>query len=184
MGESINTVKVRLLFHLLSASTVWTNNHRSHWLQKITNKFPTFFGIWKYSTVFVIIRHCSLSWARWIQFTFSHRFSFGLILILLSHLCLSYPCGLFPVRLDFSIYFNLPICANSPTYMNVLDFVNSIHHEAPDYVILSSFVISSLRGTKYVFGMFRLYSRHECQTSCSSDPALKCEWLRMSFILA
>jgi hypothetical protein len=47
--------------------------------------------------MFTIASHLFLSWARWIQSTPSHTTSLRSILILPSHLCIGFPCDLFPL---------------------------------------------------------------------------------------
>jgi len=36
---------------------------------KLDRKFPAFYGTRRFITAFTRVRHCSLSWARWIQST-------------------------------------------------------------------------------------------------------------------
>jgi len=50
---------------------------------QLVKKVPTFYGIWKFITVFLTTHHLTLSWARWIQSTPSHPISLRPILVTL-----------------------------------------------------------------------------------------------------
>jgi len=63
---------------------------------QLAKKFPTFYGTWKFFTVFTSARHLSLSWASSIQSTPAHPTSWRSILILSSPLCLGLASGFFP----------------------------------------------------------------------------------------
>jgi hypothetical protein len=63
----------------------------------VVKKFPAFYGNRKFITSFTTARHLSLSWAGSIQsITSSHPTSWGITLILSSHLRQGLPSGLFP----------------------------------------------------------------------------------------
>jgi hypothetical protein len=47
-------------------------------VSQMIRTFPAIYGTRRFSTVFVRAYHCSLSWARWIQFTSLHPISSGL----------------------------------------------------------------------------------------------------------
>jgi hypothetical protein len=69
--------------------TAWNRVFFEKWIVvQLLKKFRVFYGTWRYTTVFTRARHCSLPWARWINFTTSHPVSLRSILILSSQLCL------------------------------------------------------------------------------------------------
>jgi hypothetical protein len=63
---------------------------------RIVNKFPSFYRIQMFITVFTTARHWPLSCVRWIQSTLFHPISQRSILILFFHRRLGLPSGLFP----------------------------------------------------------------------------------------
>jgi hypothetical protein len=63
---------------------------------QLVKKFPAFYVIRRFITLFTTDRHWSLSWVRWIQSAPSHPISIRSILILTSHLLLGLPNGIFP----------------------------------------------------------------------------------------
>jgi hypothetical protein len=87
-----------------------------------TQEFLTFYGTRSFITVFIRAYHWSLFWARWIQSITPHPISLKYISILLTHLRLGLPSGLFfyvyrtkalyaflffPMRATFHIHFIL-----------------------------------------------------------------------------
>jgi len=64
---------------------------------QLVKKFPAFYGNWKFITVFTTARHLSLSWARSIQSTPTQPFLQHPYLILVYHLRLGFPSGLFRI---------------------------------------------------------------------------------------
>jgi hypothetical protein len=69
---------------------------RSCQLRSPSKNFPAFYWTRRFITVFTRALHCSLSWARSIQFIPSYPISLRSILILSTHLRLGLPSGLFP----------------------------------------------------------------------------------------
>jgi hypothetical protein len=62
----------------------------------LVRNFPAFYGTQRFITVFTRAHHWSLFWSRWIQFTPYHLVLLRSILILSSHLHLSFLSCLFP----------------------------------------------------------------------------------------
>ena len=62
---------------------------------QLVQKFPTFYGTWRYITAFTSAHHLSLSWASSIQSMPPHPTSWRSILTLPSHLRLGLPSGSF-----------------------------------------------------------------------------------------
>ena len=69
-------------------------------LEKLTGlqlvKLPAFHGTRRFITALTSVRHLSLSWASPIQSIYPHPTSWRSILILITHLRLGLPSGLFP----------------------------------------------------------------------------------------
>ena len=63
---------------------------------QLVKKFPEFYRIPRFITVFTSAHHLSLSWATSIQSIYPHPTSWRSILILSTHLRLGLPSGLFP----------------------------------------------------------------------------------------
>ena len=63
---------------------------------QLVKKFPAFHGTRRFITALTRVRHLSLSWASPIQSIYPHPTSWRSILILLTHLRLGLPSGLFP----------------------------------------------------------------------------------------
>jgi hypothetical protein len=74
-----------------------------------TKKFPAFYGTRRFITVFTRTLHWSISWARSIQSLPFYTISLRSILILSTHLCLSFPSGLFPTNILYEFIFS-PSC--------------------------------------------------------------------------
>jgi len=70
-------------------------------------KFPAFYGTWRFITVFTRTHHGFLSWVRGVQCTPSHPVSPRCILILSSYLRLDLSSGLFPSVLQTKILYAL-----------------------------------------------------------------------------
>jgi len=68
---------------------------------QLIKKFPAFYNMWRFIAMFTRPHQWILSWARWIQFTFSDPISWRFISVLSTHLCLDFPSGFFLL---------LPIC--------------------------------------------------------------------------
>jgi hypothetical protein len=73
----------------------WVLTEKPQVVQLLKN-FPTFFGTWRFITVFTRVRHRSVSQAWLIQSVPFHPTSSRHILILSSHLRLGLPSGLYP----------------------------------------------------------------------------------------
>jgi hypothetical protein len=71
--------------------------------------FSAIYGTPKSFTVFTKARHLSLSWARWIQSTVSHRIFLRSILILPSHIGLGFHNGIFPSGFPNKILYSILI---------------------------------------------------------------------------
>jgi len=85
-------------------------------------KFPTFYGTWRFITVFTRARHWILSRTRCIQSTPSHPISLRFILIS-SHLCLGLPNGLMP-----TIFSNQDLYSFLPCMLHVLPISSWLEH--------------------------------------------------------
>jgi len=82
-------------------------------------KSRAFCVTWRFTTMVTRVRHCSLSWARWIQFTSSQSISLRSILILSSHLHLGLPNGFLPSGFLTNILYVFlfsPVHATCPTH--------------------------------------------------------------------
>jgi hypothetical protein len=96
------------------------------WLIKI---FSTYYGTWRFITLFTRSPHFSLSSARWIQFAPSQPISVRLIVTLSSYLCVSLPSGLFPSAfstITHYVFLFSTLCAKCPTSLIPLAVVNGI----------------------------------------------------------
>jgi len=96
----------------------------------IIKKFPTFYGTQRFIIVFTRARHWSSFWARWIQSIHSHPTSPRSVLILLSHLCLFLPSGLFhsgfPTKILYSFFIS-PMHATFTAHLILLGFITLIN---------------------------------------------------------
>jgi len=68
----------------------------SETITQLVKKFPAFYGIRRFITMFTRANHLSLSRARWTQPVPPHPISLRFILILSSHPCLGLLSGFFP----------------------------------------------------------------------------------------
>jgi hypothetical protein len=87
---------------------------------QLVNKFPAFYRIRRFITVFTRTRHRSLSWARWSQPTSSNTISLRSILILSLHLPLGLPSGLFPSGLPTIILYAILVSPHALRGLSVL----------------------------------------------------------------
>jgi hypothetical protein len=93
-------------------------------MTQLVKKFPAFYGIRRFIIVFITVRHWSLSWARWVQFTLSYSISIRCNLILCHHLRLDLPSGLFPSDLPTKILYGFLIFtmrATCPAHLILFD---------------------------------------------------------------
>ena len=115
---------LRLLAYLL---TPWSRVL----LEKLTGsqlvkKFPAFYGTRRFITTFTSARHLSLSCASLIQSMTPHLTFWRSVLILLSHLHLGLPSGLFPSSIPTKILYTLllsPVLATCHTLLILLDLI-------------------------------------------------------------
>jgi hypothetical protein len=91
------TDNTRWFNQILTYSRSWALLERPRIVQPLKN-FPAFYGIWRFNTVFTRAVHWSLSWAISIQSTPSHSISLQSILILSTHLHLSFWLSFTTVR--------------------------------------------------------------------------------------
>jgi hypothetical protein len=81
--------------HWLTHSLSWALLEKLSIVQLLKN-FPAFYETRRFIIVFTRTLHWFLSWARWIQSIPFHPVSLRSILILIAHLRLGLPSGLFP----------------------------------------------------------------------------------------
>ena len=96
---------------------------------QLVNNFHAFYGTRKFITVFTSAHHLSLSWSSSIQSIPPHPTSWRSILILLSHLRLGLPSGLFPSGFPTKTLYTThlsPIRATCLSYLILLDFITRI----------------------------------------------------------
>jgi len=95
---------------------------------QLVKKFPTFYGAWKFITMFTSAHHLSLSWARSIQSIPPHPTSWIPISILPSHLCLGLPSFTFPQVTPpiLCMFLSSPTCAICPAHRILLDLITWI----------------------------------------------------------
>jgi hypothetical protein len=97
-------------------------------IHSASQEIPRFYGIRKFITVFTKARYWSLSLARLIQSTPSHRISLRSILIF-SNLCLGLQSGLFPSGFPTRILYVFLICtmrAKCPAHLTLLHSITLI----------------------------------------------------------
>jgi hypothetical protein len=94
-------------------------------LQLLKN-FPTFYGTWRFISMFTRALHWSQSWYTSIQSIPSHLNSLRSILTLSTHLHLGLPSGLFPSDFPTNTLYPFrcyPICATCPAHLTLLDLI-------------------------------------------------------------
>jgi hypothetical protein len=89
---------------------------------QLIKKFPALYGIRSFITVFTRARHWSLSWARWIQSTPSHRISSRSVLILSPTLRLSFQSGL--LKENVGIWDHHAVCACASVFVSSSAWTN------------------------------------------------------------
>jgi hypothetical protein len=127
---------------------------------QLVKKFPAIYRVRIFITAFTSAHHWSVSWARCIQSTPSHPTSLRSILMLSSHIRLSFyrrlsPSG-FPIKILYVFALSLSLClslslmcATNPTHVFLLDLITLIinylvkrtSYEVPHYAVFSSFVL-------------------------------------------
>jgi len=95
---------------------------------QLFKKSPTFHGIRRFTTVFTIACHWSLSWSRCIQSTTSNPTPLICILILFSNLHLDLPNDHFPsgLPIKFNMHFYLSMHATCQSPLILLDLITLI----------------------------------------------------------
>ena len=127
-------VPVSLRFPFKQQSALPSTHSLTPWcrvlLEKLTGfqlvkKFSEIYGTRRFITAFTSAGHLSLSWASSIQSIPPHPTSWRSILIL-SHLRLGLPSGLFPSCIPTKTLYkppSSPIRATRPTHLILLDFI-------------------------------------------------------------
>jgi hypothetical protein len=78
----------------------------------LVKRFPTFYGTWRFITIFTRAHHWSISWARWIQSTPSHQISLASLLMLSPFLSRSSK-----LCLSFRVSYQNFVCISLPTHI-------------------------------------------------------------------
>jgi len=120
---------------------------------QLVKKFPTLYGTRRFITAFTSARHLCQSWASSIQSIPSHPTSWRSIVILLSHLRLGLPGGLFPSGLPTKTLYTLllsPISAPCPSHLILFEFITRTFL-GEEYRLLSSSLCSFLHSIHSIF---------------------------------
>jgi hypothetical protein len=93
-------------------------------VDQLVKEFQSFYGTWRFITVYTTAPHKALSWARWIQSTSSQPIYLRLILILFSHLHVSLPSGLRSFIFPPNLYMHFSsMCSTCPAHLVLLYFI-------------------------------------------------------------
>jgi len=126
----------------------------------LVNKFPEFYGKRRFITVFIRIRHHSISWARWIQFIPTQPIFLTYILISSSHQDLGLWSGLFasglPTKISVcfltsSIRATCPIKVTTFLYIFLRIYINAFTSRSYYYISKEVRFRRSPATTPYVY---------------------------------
>jgi hypothetical protein len=114
---------------------------------QLFKNFPTFYGPWRFNTVFTTALLWSPSWPKSIQSVSPYPMALRYILVISSHLCLSLLSGLFhsglPINTPYAFLFSpsvlrAPRTSSFLTWSFYLYLAKSTSYEAPHYAVFSN----------------------------------------------
>jgi hypothetical protein len=145
---------------------------------QLVNKFPTFYGTFRFIIMFTRAHHLSLSWARWVWSVLPHPISERCILISSFHLHLGIQLVSFlqvPYRYVYAFFAH-----TCPTHLLFLDLVtwiawSSASHFVQRHVTSTLLVPNILLSTLFLntFNVFSLKVRHNFHICLKQEAKLQ-----------